>query len=156
MKIIFLDIDGVLNSVETFINRLSKKELEIEEEKVKILKEIIDKTNALIVLISSWKIFFDENLNPIDFKAIELVKLLNKYGISIYDKTPSLGNREKEIEKWLENKEVFSFIIIDDDISCYDKLKNSCIKTYYSNNLELGLSNNNVITSIEKLKIKRR
>lgn len=47
MKIIFLDIDGVLN----YENSKSK----VEEEKVKLLKEIVDKTGAEIVLSSDWR-----------------------------------------------------------------------------------------------------
>lgn len=38
MKVIFLDIDGVLN----YKNSKSK----VEEEKVKLLKHIVDETNA--------------------------------------------------------------------------------------------------------------
>lgn len=47
MKIIFLDIDGVLN----YENSKSK----VEEEKVKLLKEIVGRTDAEIVLSSDWR-----------------------------------------------------------------------------------------------------
>lgn len=69
MKIIFLDIDGVLNTIETFINR--KKEyketgilnVEIDEFRVQYLKQIIKETDAKIVLSSSWRHFFTKDNN---------------------------------------------------------------------------------------------
>ncbi len=59
MKIIFLDIDGVLNSDEYFdkISNLDIQgiEQEIDIEKVKLLKEAINETGAKVVLSSSWR-----------------------------------------------------------------------------------------------------
>lgn len=63
MKVIFLDIDGVLNCQDTFIKRYEKKkitgyyELEIDIDMVKRLAKIVEETNSLIVLSSSWRIF---------------------------------------------------------------------------------------------------
>ena len=54
MKIIFLDIDGVLNC------RNSKSScfgiMGVDNIKVEVLKSIVDKSGAKIVLISSWRI----------------------------------------------------------------------------------------------------
>lgn len=56
---IFLDIDGVLNSATYFYG---KKRLEgeietdmVDEKKVKLLKEIVDKSGAKIIVSSSWR-----------------------------------------------------------------------------------------------------
>ena len=51
-KVIFLDVDGVLNSDE-FLKRHTQEIISIDY--VKILKEIVDRTNAALVLSSSWK-----------------------------------------------------------------------------------------------------
>lgn len=56
MKIIFLDVDGVLNS-STYIN---KETYHIKQEKVRFLKNIVDHTGANIVLTSTWKAGFDK------------------------------------------------------------------------------------------------
>ena len=57
MKIIFLDIDGVLNSIG-WVERTkgtAYEDKEIDPSKVRLLKQIIDKTDAKIVLSSTWR-----------------------------------------------------------------------------------------------------
>lgn len=149
MKIIFLDIDGVLNSIKTFIERNSKKELELDEEKIILLKEIVDSTDAKIVLISSWRYFLDKNLRPLDNKTSQLLELFNKHGINLYDKTTIKNDREEEIIEWIYINNPENFIIIDD--SNYEILKDHLIKTYFSNNEFLGLCNKHVEESINML-----
>ena len=59
MKVIFLDIDGVLNSDEYFdkIENLNVQgiEREIDVNKIKLLKRAVDETKAKVVLTSSWR-----------------------------------------------------------------------------------------------------
>lgn len=113
MKVIFLDIDGVLSTYRDLHKELENnpnKKIKIDtifDRPTLLLKEIIDKTDAKIVLSSSWRI------THLD-KAIEALK---EYGISIYDVTPYLRKiRGEEIKAWLsKNDYVESFIIIDDD-----------------------------------------
>ena len=59
MKIIFLDVDGVLNS-DKYINYTSKKNIDgikadIDVKTIELLKKALDITGAKIVLSSSWK-----------------------------------------------------------------------------------------------------
>ena len=53
MKVLFLDIDGVLNSCNT--KAKVGFERAIEEDKIVLLEEIVERTKAEIVLISSWR-----------------------------------------------------------------------------------------------------
>lgn len=126
MKVVFLDIDGVLNTSDTFQKRYFKYQktgiisLEIDEFRLKYLKNLIIETDAKIVLTSTWRIFFKKEFNsikPISEKSKELSTLFSKYGIEIYDMTPFIETRwrEKEIELWLNNNEVDSFVIFDDE-----------------------------------------
>jgi histidinol phosphatase-like enzyme len=61
MKVIFLDIDGVLNS-EEFLKK--NKNEAIDRNNVSILKKIIDKTGAFIVMSSAWRLWFDDKMMP--------------------------------------------------------------------------------------------
>ena len=67
MKIIFLDVDGVLNS-EVW-NQKHKIETEngflIDEETIKLLSHFIKTSGAKIVLHSGWRFWFDKNFSPI-------------------------------------------------------------------------------------------
>lgn len=127
MKVIFLDIDGVLNTSETFkIREQIEKEtgiwtIEIDEFRVEYLKQIIDETDAKVVLSSSWKKDFENvegKVVPIHEKGEGLLNILKKHGIEVYDilkKGYSLP-REDLITIWLnEHPSVESFIVIDDE-----------------------------------------
>lgn len=123
MKVIFLDIDGVLNHEKHYTWLMETDELtslqlvypfsEFNPESCKILNRIIDETDAKIVLSSSWRLDGKEQINQL-FKHFGLPR--------IYDITPSLCERfgslcrGKEIDKWLnEHPEVTKYVILDDD-----------------------------------------
>lgn len=112
MKLIFLDIDGVINSSK-YIRTLNIVD-EIyfwDPEAVARLNVIIEKSKAKLVISSSWRV--GRTLN-------QLKQLLNNNaGIKgpIIGKTPILtGDRGREIDAWLKSckKKIHSFIIIDD------------------------------------------
>ena len=54
MKVIFLDIDGVLNN-EYSKTRAPSGVIGIDGDKVKRLRKIVESTGAKLVLTSSWK-----------------------------------------------------------------------------------------------------
>ena len=121
MKIIFLDIDGVLNNTKT--RETFEDYMFVSDEKILLLKEIIDKTDAEIVLSSSWRRGWQaKDNNPRCahdevrlFDALELK--LTEYGIRLMSYTPHLWHRGKEIESWLDawtGEKIESFVILDD------------------------------------------
>jgi hypothetical protein len=122
MKVIFLDIDGVLNfnGCRDKIGGLYF----VNESKIKLLKQIVDETDAKIVLSSTWrKGWFHRDQGFTDGWADDFTALENKlaeYGLTFISRTPitSEGYRGTEIDMWLKNwkgEEVTNFIIIDDD-----------------------------------------
>ena len=140
MKVIFLDIDGVLNTKETYDNIyrthgfLSTMEVPIDKFRLEYLKTIIDETDAKIVLSSSFRHFFikqEGKIIPTSIKGKNLYNWFLKYGIDIYDITPNNGyTREEEIKEWLiNNEEVEDFIIIDDDPTIFEDLSSKLIQT---------------------------
>lgn len=151
MKIIFLDVDGVLNSDEYFdkIKNLDIQGIErdIDVEKIKLLKKAIDATGAEVVLSSSWR--YTRNVQY-------LKELLSKYGIYV-DSTPYIQNeRGLEIRKWLsEHQDVEDFVILDDEIfESYDEeLMKKLVKISNGNGRSFGegLLLSDVDKIIEKL-----
>lgn len=140
MKVIFLDIEGVLNTKETY-ERICRTrgyttmiDIEIDKFRLDYLKEIIDKTNAKIVLSSSLRYFFDrkdDKLHPTTLKGIKLYENFKRHGIEIYDITPTnMNSREEQIKEWLSNKDnIESFVIIDDDPTAFYELYDNLIQT---------------------------
>lgn len=137
-KIIFLDIDGVLNSdkyweeIKPYEDKLTEMQREIDSECLNNLKKIVNETKAKIVVTSSWK-----NTTR---KFREFKKYMFENGLSIYDtiqNSPEGGiNRGAEIRQWLEEHkdEVDNFIIVDDDIfPDYNELEEKLIKTDFYN-----------------------
>lgn len=128
MKIIFLDIDGVLNCESTFIKREEHFDMtgeilsDVDEEKVILLMQIVKQTDAKIVLTSSWRDSWEkqgEKYVPIRDSSKKADEIFKRNGIEIYSITPHIKeNRPKEISKWLDNhggKENIKFISLDDD-----------------------------------------
>mgnify|MGYP004535487567 FL=1 len=119
MKIIFLDLDGVLNN-------WYHPDL-IDSKNVLVLKKIIKLTNAKIVLTTSNKYPFQrEKIKNIKGSYLEkYIKILQNNGLSIYDLTPYVEeNRSLEIKAYLKsNPNITDFVIIDDEIISLKLLK---------------------------------
>lgn len=135
MKVIFLDIDGVLNSDE-YIDSIKGKEMtaenEIDMEKVRLLEQAINQTGARVVLTASGR-----------YAQVGryLRKVLSQMAI-FTDATPYMNNiRGLEIKEWLrQNNDVEDFIILDDEIfESYDEeLLSKLIKISNGNGRNLG------------------
>lgn len=128
MKVIFLDVDGVLNSENELMIHRKKNGIkgcilyaEVEDRPLKLLKEIVEKTSAKIVVSSSWRIGCERSGRESVFGKSLYEKLENRlkyFGMEIYDITPSLEagtQRGDEIREWLSKNETENFIILDDD-----------------------------------------
>lgn len=149
MRIIFLDIDGVLNADNDFGGKRKPNPIVTTDEgiryrgisiaKAKELKWIVDKTDAKIVLVSSWKRDYAKYLkNKTNRTGKYLHNKLRKVGLSIYDNTDNLAvgfhsYRGHEITTWLANQTepIESWIVLDDEIfSDYrDSVKQNLILT---------------------------
>lgn len=142
MKIIFLDIDGVLTT-------LSTKWQTFHPDCVKALKRVLDVTDAKIVLSSAWRHGFidwrTENHCLVDSKnAINVMKeLFTDCGLpadSLIGKTPfNLSeHRGKEISEWLKRNEasgVESFVVLDDD-SDIEPFQDRFVQTHPDNGMD--------------------
>jgi len=137
MKVVFLDIDGVLN---VYCESRDKWGCTFHQHLVDNLRYIIEKTDAKIVISSTWRydglevmrqMWLDRNLpgEVIDITpdAPEVVK----NGLAeFYD----LVDRGHEIKLWLDNNTVDKYCIIDDDNDFLKEQRNNFIRT--SNNTD--------------------
>ena len=85
---VFLDIDGVLNTTNSRITKY-----EIRDENIKALKMLVEKLYkqgyvAKIVLSSTWRFGYDSELEKSSKQIQKLATKLAQVGLAIYDKTP--------------------------------------------------------------------
>lgn len=116
MKIIFLDVDGVLNSRDT--EDSFKCFIGLDYSGVKLLREIVDSTGAEIVLVSTWKIGWHKDHKELQTDLADyLDKRLSEEGLKIMDKTKGrVSDRGEGIINWLSEHTVESWIVLDDEI----------------------------------------
>lgn len=172
MNIIFLDVDGEL----TYSNYSNDETENIDIEKVKLLKEICDKSNAKVVISSSWR--GSDTYTPKIYYT--LIDILTSNDIEVLGDTPHIQTefenevpesiaittledlpylkvkhgtgRAAEIQKWISEHDVSNFVILDDedyDWSDYGYDKHWIQPTWFGDG---GLKREHVNKAIEILR----
>lgn len=110
--VLFLDIDGVLNSSDWAMRTKQRGIWGIDPDTIPHLQRIVDETHCDIVISSTWRI---THRLP-DIRGI-LVKSGMRSPCPVVDKTPGGGGfRGNQIAEWLENTgHVGKFVCLDDD-----------------------------------------
>lgn len=152
MKVIFLDIDGVLNTKSYRENpEVDYFEHPISEIHMCLLEYLAKTTGAKIVLSSTWREYWELGEEQSDSFGYYINKLFSKYGLEIYDKTPELRDRSDEIDAWkkLHEGEIESYVILDDfDFDWSEENEKRFVKTVD----EVGLDEEAVGRIVEELK----
>lgn len=139
--VIFLDIDGVVHPanqpafISSICDVIPTQCLNLIDgcfrpQCLDRLKKIIDKTNALVVLSSTWR----EKSNLLDLARRRLAMC----GISVYDTTPVMKNpkrprmnpmgRSREINSWLQaHKSEISLFVVLDDMDMTPAFEKNCV-----------------------------
>ena len=163
MNVIFLDIDGVINTENNIVfrketgNRIMDKDGYVfDPVAVGFLKLLIDKTDAKIVISSSWRHFglqffkdlwierempgevidltFSKETTKRDEQRIELQKIPEGQGIS----------RGDEINAYLAtHPEITNYVILDDDTDFYEN------QNFVQTDLVHGLDCNSYYNALE-------
>lgn len=130
--VIFLDVDGVLNTRRTCVHAPSGMYIGVDEARIELLSNAMKETGADgVILTTTWK-----NMKEDEEDYIYLMKSLAKFGIKVIGKTKEerLAQREEGILKYLElHPEIEEFVILDDQhygFKCYSKLWDGFIDTY--------------------------
>jgi hypothetical protein len=148
-KLIFLDFDGVVNSV-AFIKKLQETNSPLLEDcsklidysAVQVLNKIIERTGAKVVISSTWRLYFKRN---------KLIDILESYGFKgiVIGVTPDLINkpRGEEIQRWMDNCEYQGKFVIIDDSSDMAHLKDHLFQT----DNDYGLLEEHIEPIVERL-----
>lgn len=114
MKVVFLDFDGVLNT-DSYIRSCGYDGLILDPSKMRLLKKIIESTDAKIVLTTSWKEHWEKDSTKCDASGKLMNTVFARYGLEIFDKIPHMKEREDGIANWLDaNPEAKNYVILDD------------------------------------------
>lgn len=130
-SVVFLDVDGVLNTRRTCVHAPSGIYVGVDEARIAILANAMKEIRADgVVLTTTWKDMKEEEEDYVYFR-----ESLDKYGIRILGKTKEekFSEREEGIMKYLElHPEIEEYIILDDQhfgFRDYSKLWESFIDT---------------------------
>lgn len=121
-KLIFLDVDGVLNNRRWADRMLEEEGISVfhedmlEPRAIRLLKSIVDETGAKIVVSSAWR--------KIPRCYENLLKQLSQYDVEVYDVTPYVGgDRGNDITAWFNrNPGQYRYAILDDDSDMGDHM----------------------------------
>lgn len=128
MKVLFLDIDGVLNN-DTTKERIGPDGgifasfLGLDKKLLKLFQDWLADKPIEVVISSSWRT--DERL----------LKVLNDHGLKWVSITPNRGYRGREIEEWLEGMPVTEYAILDDIQQFYPYQRPHFVQTSYIHGL---------------------
>lgn len=113
MKVLFLDIDGVVCLHEEGVVNWGDNTADdvFDEQCCRRLKEIIDRTGCKLVLSSFWRLEEKDIFN--------MLEQFRPFGITASDfhgKTPIMVRRGEEIKSYLaQYPEITSFVAVDDE-----------------------------------------
>jgi SNF2 family DNA or RNA helicase len=153
MKVIMCDIDGVLNDAYTRTTYMCEgcKYDGVDKSKIDILREIVKKTGAKIVISSTWRKYRESMEYLIREMGPELAS-------NIIGQTPDLGwetskqrwlTRADEIDKWLsEHPDVKSFVVLDD---LRDEDLERFGKNFIRTSMAFGLTEEHIAKCVELL-----
>ena len=154
-KVIFLDIDGVLNTSYT-----KYRDEVLDDFRLDYLAKIVNKTRAKIVLTSTWRYNLSKSL--FSFKAYSnstkrLIESLKERGLKISALLPDTPNnrRAEDISEFIKKHKVTHFVILDDELFNYESLKLSehLLRTsfYEDNELDAGLTQRMIRQAVQIL-----
>ena len=136
MKMIFLDIDGVMNSKRNALRLQAegvsdKLMRQFDPEAVQCLNRILNDTGAQIVISSTWRRLWSLDSLRSHFKEQGVERPERIVG-----ETPTVfsGCRGREIELWLRDHDCDGFLILDDD-SDMTPFMEKLVKTSFDNGL---------------------
>jgi len=119
IKLLFLDVDGVLNSSKTL-----KRGLMIDLIRCKFIDDLCMETNTLVVLSSTWRMDWPANLHLL--RNAGITKLIARTGTRASNDQFERGH---QIQDFINETCPDKFAIIDDDM--LPEQKNNFVRTNF-------------------------
>ena len=137
MKVIFLDIDGVLNHAGSAW---------LDPANLANLARITKAIGCTVVLISSWRTEMHSA------RMIMFADMLNARGVTISGITPSLNDRNAEIIDYLNrHNDISKFVVIDDENHYRgSKIRKNVFLTIYTEGLTTDIADKIIRVLAEK------
>jgi len=135
-RILFLDIDGVLNSEEYYRNSCNsgKDFSRFDPSSVSFIKALVEEFSLNIVISSTWRCGAIAKL----MHELKRNKLLDYLYHDWFTPVIHPAHRGTEIKLWLDlHPEITDYVIIDDDSNILEEQKNNFVKT----STHLGMNN---------------
>ena len=144
MKVLFLDIDGVLAIFRTWMIYGSvfhgdkNLKTKLDPYGLEFIRKL-EKLGVKIVLSSTWR------------KFVQLKDFSKDTGINFYDKTEILNTiRGDEIKEWLlRHTQVTKYCILDDDLDFHPDQLKCLVRTKYAD----GITHSKMVSVCRKLAI---
>lgn len=131
MKVVFLDVDGVLNKQDNFNPALNLGPYPVDDYCVFLMGKIQLDTDCSIVVSSSWRHHAD-GMNAIRAKFNNVIDKTGTSSLIDYNDKP----RGHEIQTWLdEHSEVTKYAILDDDSDMLSEQLPSFFQTTFKTGL---------------------
>lgn len=141
-RVLFLDIDGVLNSNEWFVataggratlSRIDEMIEMLEPRAIELLNELLRRAGPRVVLSSSWRIAYG-------LSFIQKAMVSRGWLGELADRTPTApgGARGLQIQAWLDAQaeKPSSFVILDDN-SDMGHLAHRLVQTTWARGLQI-------------------
>ena len=151
MKVLFCDVDGVLNNSRTKA-RSPSGYTGVSDDLIRNLRRIVKETGAVIVLSSDWRLVRDDPEHGKDYRY--LVRKLRFVGhLRIADHTIDISWRWRghEIKAYLDDHPQVTEYVILDDLPFRDFLVNGMLSRLVLTNPKEGLTDADVIRAVSIL-----
>ena len=138
MKVLFLDIDGVVNCENTFkMGARNRSPYPLDPEMAFMVGKIQMYTGCVVVLSSSWR-HSKEGVKAVEDGIVPVFDITGNSNLVNYEDRP----RGHEIQAWLDkHPEVERYAILDDDSDMLDSQKENFFQTSWKTGLTEQIMN---------------
>lgn len=124
--LIFLDVDGVLNTSNSFDTKY-----ELYENNVVAFGELVRRFEArgqkcTVILTSTWRLGYEKEFEKCSEQVQRLILKLGEVGVKIDGRTPIYKNQTRDVEimryirEYELRNEEYTYIVLDDDVTEFD------------------------------------